>query len=215
MNKFLDALITALAIIFIVPTGLILASWNTLPGDSLYTTKRGFEGAALAVTIKTPLAQKFSLKFTDRRFSEATKLLDKKGSTVGYTILVAEAEQSKNLVIEKNDSQAVTQLIQNIETYQKGIEEKKVAIETEHKALTSAPILQPTNQAFQTPEPTVLAPTIQPTVSQPVQTTSDLNKANDDLEKIKKELENKSKKDNDKHNPENEKDNPKEKRDKN
>ena len=105
MKKFLSALLTGFALFFSIPTVLILASWNALPGQALYSVKSSMEDVALALTANTRIATAFSVNFTDRRFDEAVKLLDKKGSTAGYELLVAEAQQSQGMVIDKQPGQ--------------------------------------------------------------------------------------------------------------
>ncbi len=189
MRDFLGSLLTALALVFLIPTTLILASWNALPGERLYGLKRGLENVAFALTKDTPIATAFSLKFTDRRFSEANILLAQKGSTVGYTLLVAEAKKTKDVIVEKNDSQSAAQLVQNIETYQKGIEEKKLALESQPAVIpvpTQVTSATPRATAVQTPA--VSTPIPQP-ITQPVsQVVTDLDKTNDELEKIKNEV---------------------------
>lgn len=217
MRTWLDAALTALAIILFVPAGLILASWNALPGDSLYSTKTAFEKVALAITIKTPLASMLSLNFTDRRFNEANRLLAKDGSTLGYTLLVAQAAQSKDIIVEKQDTKQAAALIQNIENYQKSIEEKKAVLATAPSAVvppsvavatpvaaTPAPIVQtptpvpvPTATAPQQASftPTTTPPPATPVVTQPTPAPSvevvinNLEQTNHQLEDLKHEIE--------------------------
>ncbi len=150
MKKFLNILLTGFAVFFFVPTTLILISWNAIPGDSLYSIKTGLEDVALTLTINTPLASAFSVNFTDRRYTEATKLLAQEGSTVGYELLVAEAQQTQNIVVGKKDIKKGAQLIGNIEEYQMEIQEKKAEIQ----AQVSTP---PSTVA--TPKPATPAPT--------------------------------------------------------
>ncbi len=149
MKTFFDAFLTSIAILLAVPAVLILASWNALPGEALYTTKTSFEKVALAITIKTPLASMLSLNFTDRRFSEANRLLAKEGSTLGYTLLVTQASQSKDIIVGKQDVKQAAVLVQNIENYQKSIAEKKAVLATQPSAVVpssvtgSAPVATP------------------------------------------------------------------------
>lgn len=157
MRTWLDAALTAFAIIFLIPSVLILASWNALPGDALYSTKTSFEKVALAITINTPLASRLSLNFTDRRFSEANRLLAKDGSTLGYTLLVAQATQSRDIVVDKQDVKQAAVLVQNIENYQKSIAEKKVALVTQPSAVV------PSSVSGSAPGATVIQPTPVPT----------------------------------------------------
>ncbi len=191
MRDFLGSLITALALVLLIPTTLILVSWNALPGERLYGLKRGLENVAFALTKDTPIATAFSLKFTDRRFSEANILLAQKGSTIGYRLLVAEAKKTKDVIVEKNDTQSAAQLVQNIETYQKTIVEKKLALETQPVVIpvpTQVTSATPRATAVQTPAAAVSTPIPVPTPQPVSQVVTDLDKTNDELEKIKDEV---------------------------
>ncbi|MBI4033238.1 MAG: hypothetical protein HY377_01880 [Candidatus Blackburnbacteria bacterium] len=156
--KFLSTLLTFVSLILAAPTVLILASWNALPGDALYPFKKGLETITLAVTGGTPLAAKFSVQFTERRFSEANKLLTTQGSTVGFTLLVEEAKQSKDIIVEKSDTQTAGELLFKIEEYQKNIV-------TQQEALTAQPLTSPAPQVIIPPQPT---PEVQEPVLSPI-----------------------------------------------
>lgn len=121
MKKFLSSLLTGFALFFSIPTILILASWNAIPGDTLYSVKSSLEDVALALTANTRIATAFSVNFTDRRFNEAAILLDKKGSTVGYELLVAEARQARGMILSEQDKKNGTKLVRKIEEYQADI----------------------------------------------------------------------------------------------
>lgn len=207
MRKFLNWLTAGFAAFFSIPTFLILISWNAIPGDSLYGLKTALEDVALAVTIKTPLASTLSVSYTERRFSEANVLLSQKGSTVGYKLLIAETNDSKEIIVDKKDSKQATQLVNKIEVYQKDIQEKKQLIQQGRLAI-------PTQEVTRQPEATTVpsiktpAPTLVPTVKPPSVTstpkptappvvtpdTSDdevlenLEEAEEELEKIKQEV---------------------------
>lgn len=211
MRKFLDRLLTGLAIAFAIPTTLILISWNAIPGDRLYSIKAEMEDIALALTANTPLASAFSLEFTNRRFNEATVLLAKEGSTVGYELLVAEAQQTQSIVLGRQDIKNGSQLIGKIEEYQVEIEKKQVEIRSQ-ATTPFVPITPPTTVATPTPTspPLVVkkpvatsAPkeTKEIIVSKPVtvvikeeepeEAIENLEEVQEELEEIKEELEEK------------------------
>jgi hypothetical protein len=207
VKKFLNIFLTGFAAFFSIPTILILASWNAIPGESLYSIKTGLEDVVLTLTINTPLASAFSVNFTDRRYTEATKLLAKEGSSVGYELLVAEAQQTQNIVIKKKDVKNGAQLINKIEEYQTQIQEKKVEIQTQAanqpssvttpKAATPAPtpvtIQQPTTPAPSTEEKqTVIINKPTEVVieeEEPEEVIDNLEDTIDELEEIKEEVE--------------------------
>jgi len=196
MKTFFDAFLTSIAILLAVPAVLILASWNALPGDSLYSVKTSLEKVAMAVTSRTPLASGLSLKFTDRRFGEANRLLAREGSTLGYTLLVNQATQSKEIVVEKQDVKQAKQLIENIETYQKSIEEKKTALAAQPSAIIppSVPVSTPTPVATtfvptNTPTPVAATPIPQPTSAHSVEAVvTNLDQTSSQLEELRQEI---------------------------
>ncbi len=130
MRRYLNWFLNGFAITFAVPSFLIIISWNAIPGDKLYGIKTGLENIALGITIKTPIASILSVKYTERRFSEANALLSKKGSTLGYTLLVNEAKESTKILKDKKDKGQAKELVKKIDEYKKQISQKKAAIET-------------------------------------------------------------------------------------
>lgn len=191
MREFLSNLLSALAIVLIIPTTLILISWNAIPGDKLYPLKRGLEDIALFLTIRTPIASAFSLEFTDRRFSEANILLAKKGSTLGYTLLVEGATQTKDIIVEKNDAAKAAELVAKIEEYQKTLEEKKIAVVSSPstflppKPRETPQTITPLPQAPSQPPPVDVQPEPAESVEEVIH---DLDAANEELEEIKDEI---------------------------
>jgi hypothetical protein len=159
VRKFLGRLITGLAIAFAIPTTLILISWNTIPGDRFYPIKTEMEDITLALTANTRLASAFSLEFTDRRFNEATLLLAKEGSTIGYELLVAEARQTQAIVLNKQDVKNGAQLIEKIEEYQAEIEKKQIEIQSQ-TGISAVPTIT----TIVTPSPLVIQKPITTTV---------------------------------------------------
>ena len=199
MRKFFNWFLSAFAILFAIPSFFILISWNALPGETLYGVKTGLEDLALAVTIRTPIASAFSLNFTERRFDEANRLLSKKGSTVGYTLLVAEARETQTIIVDQQDSQKAQELVTKIEEYQARIEEKKLAIAVQPTAIlppqkeivTTVPTPTPPT-SVQTTAPVVTGdktPIPSPTPAPSAETViEDLEETNQELEQIKEEL---------------------------
>ncbi|MBL7036696.1 hypothetical protein ISR94_02525 [Candidatus Microgenomates bacterium] len=177
-KRLLDGLFTAVAIIFAIPTILVLVSWNAIPGDGLYSLKSGLEDVVLMVFSATPLVQKASVQFTDRRFDEATKLLAQKGSTVGYDLLLAEAQQTQNYIVQKKDGEVGVQFTDNIEKYQQEIVEKKIEVQAKIQAESTSPSIitttTTTTTTLVTPAPVkVVVPTNEPTsIKVPVTSTS-------------------------------------------
>lgn len=176
MRKYLNWFLNGFAISFAIPTFLIIISWNAIPGDRLYGVKTGLEDIALNLTIKTPLGTFLSVRYTERRFGEANTLLSKKGSTLGYSLLVTEARESKTIIAGKKDKSQARDLVSKIEKYQTQISDKRIAIETGTISIPSstAPTpttagipTQPTNVPVATPTNIPNIPTSTPVVATP------------------------------------------------
>jgi len=171
VRRFLDRLITGLAIAFAIPTILILISWNAIPGGRFYPIKTELEDITLVLTANTPLAPALSLKFTDRRFNEATILLAREGSSVGYELLVAEAKQTQAIVLDKQDVKNGSQFIDKIEEYQAEIEKKQIEIQS-RAAVPVVPII----------------PTPTPKEEEPEEVLLKLEETQEELEEIKERV---------------------------
>ena len=174
---------TGFAALFFIPSLLIMVSWGAIPGDRLYSLKTGIEDVSLSVMGKTKLASSFSVKYTDRRYSEAILLLDKKGSTAGYTLLVAEAKESKKLLVETNNTENAQELVAKIKKYQEEIEQKKISIQTGQTTVVVAPA--PVSTSVPTPPPVVT--TAQDEEIEIVQAESE-EEVIEDLEETQEEL---------------------------
>lgn len=197
MNRFLNAFSGVFAIVFLIPSFLIMVSWSAIPGDFAYGLKTGLEDVLLAVVSGTGFAPEVSAAYTERRFTEAVKLLDKKGSTVGYTLLIKEAKQTQNLIIEKSDSESAQELITKIDGYQKSIEKKKAAIKSGTDSVPIASTTSITTTTTVSPT-TIQAPTVSPTepdeivveaASSEEEIIEDLEETQEELEEIQEELE--------------------------
>lgn len=164
MRRILNGLVTGIALIFIIPTTLVLASWNAIPGDNLYSLKTNLENITLTALSGTPLLPKASIAFTDRRIMEATALLDKKGSTVGYDLLVANAEQTQTYISEKGNVQDAAQFSNNIDLYKKQIQQTKDQVSS-GITTSNKTVYEPT------PLPTPLTTSIAQTTTTNSQTT--------------------------------------------
>ncbi|MBI4034902.1 MAG: hypothetical protein HY381_00710 [Candidatus Chisholmbacteria bacterium] len=130
LTRLFNNLTLALAAILLIPSLLILASWNTLPGDTLYSTKRSLEQVALAILSPSYQAETtLHTKLITRRLEEADITIDKKTSSQGLEELKAQlqlahaqVDQAPTLVTKK---QAAQKLIQTLVTTTQELETKK------------------------------------------------------------------------------------------
>ena len=75
MKKFLNIVSWSLVTFLLVPSGLILASWNAVPGDALYGVKVGLEKTLVRITPSLALQSSLQVNYTERRLAETERLL--------------------------------------------------------------------------------------------------------------------------------------------
>lgn len=169
MNRFLNWFWGIFAILFFIPSFLIMISWQAIPGDSIYKLKTGLEDVVVAVFKGTKYEPAISVKLTQRRYDEATKLLDKKGSTTGYNLMIAEAKQSQALVVQNLDVKQAKALVAQAKKYKEEVNAQKADIKTGVRTIPLASTTTtPTsfNQPSQPAQPTSVQ-TSTPTYNQP------------------------------------------------
>src|SRR3990170_1229687 len=88
MRRVFEAFSTTFIVMFAVPTVLIVASWNSLPGSGMYRVKLGLEQALLLVVSPSYATRgALQVKYTERRFAESTRLLADQASIEGLPYL--------------------------------------------------------------------------------------------------------------------------------
>lgn len=127
MKKALNTTITVLAILLAFPVSLILVSWNALPGDTAYPTKKWLETMALKMVEGLPLERKLEVEYIKRRSFEADQLLIQKGSALGYTYLSAQAYSAKEKIVETQDQRAKEDLVTILTELNQKLEKRKTA----------------------------------------------------------------------------------------
>ncbi len=112
VRKFFDFFSWGFLLLFFIPTVLIMASWNALPGDTLYGTKLAFESALLAIA-KPSLAASgsLSIKYTERRFSEAKQLLSNRNSVAGLAYVGRQVIETKTVIASAPPSATKQELV--------------------------------------------------------------------------------------------------------
>ena len=90
-QKIINISFTIIVLFLALPTTAILASWNSLPGSTLYPVKRGLEKTALFLLPNSLLEMDFRLKLLDRRFNEALPTLFDDHSDQNLKAIVEEA----------------------------------------------------------------------------------------------------------------------------
>lgn len=156
---------TILAVVLALPVALILVTWNALPGDQLYATKRSLETIPrLAFSGNKTLAAQYETKITDRRFFEATTLVKKK-NTDGFNDLRQSIRETAQKVKAAKDPAVKKAYIAQLQSYQAALDkEKQVLI----AAATTTPPTTPS-------EPPPSSPTTPPTNTPPANPNNPTN----------------------------------------
>lgn len=116
---------TGLAVVLAIPVTLILVTWNSLPGDKLYATKRTLETVPrIAFANNHLLAAKYETKITDRRFIEATTLV-KKNNVSGFTDLRKSIKDTAQKIKDAKDPAAKKAYIAQLESYQTTLDNER------------------------------------------------------------------------------------------
>lgn len=176
-----------LAALFIVPTIAIVASWNSIPGDTLYSTKRTLENFALAFTAKDyDTNSSLQTQLVARRTSEATDSILKKASSQGLDELEAQVLALKNQISSAPKSPARTiasgQAVRQLKKTQRELRQTKNTLayaptttSTTITIIKYIPFIQPSP----TPEP-----------NNTFEIIEDLENLQEDIEEIIEDLEN-------------------------
>lgn len=185
MRLIVDKILWGALILFFGPTVMIVASWNTLPGDSLYGVKLAMERAV--VTIASPSyasSGTLQIKYTERRYAETKQLLASRQSIEGLPYLQQQIAETKKMIDNAPNKEAqvalAKQYINTLSTVSTDLEVQKqtyVSPQPLAKSLTppsanppptqynptSTPLPSPSLTATPTPQPTT--PTIGKTMT--------------------------------------------------
>ncbi len=97
-GSILDNLIWGILLLLLVPSGLAIASWNSLPGSMLFRVKLGSEQALLFLLPSHEAKSTLHVKLSERRFSEAKTLLSQRSSAQGLSYLRSEITATKEAI---------------------------------------------------------------------------------------------------------------------
>lgn len=76
MNRNLNIFLWVIFFSLMAPSGMALASWNSVPGDNTYGMKLALEKVLLfAISPSNELKSSTNSKLTERRLGEVTKVL--------------------------------------------------------------------------------------------------------------------------------------------
>lgn len=189
--------------LLITPTVAIMASWNALPGEPLYKTKRNLERlAALIISPSYNASVDLELKLIDRRLDENVRVLAAGQSTAGLVELRSQIYSAKATVADNTttDVEKIEALKEKLTTTKEVLEEQKQTIVAESPPPTTAPAASPTptktpsatTPVAPTPTPPVPTPIAEPPNSSPEEVIEKITETQEEIEEIIEELEEKS-----------------------
>lgn len=119
--------------IFTPLTILILFSQNAVPGDLFYPVKRGLEGGVLVAASVNPTTRAmFTSNLADRRFTEAERVIIRRGDTSGLSEFVFTVSQAAQEINSVEDASSKAELRQNftasLDNYERKIAEIKTQV---------------------------------------------------------------------------------------
>jgi hypothetical protein len=156
LRQTINIITLTLAFLLLAPAGLILASWNSLPGDSLYPAKRTLEKIALAVLSPSYQTQtSFSTKLISRRLQEANATIDKKSSSGGLDQLKAQLALAQTQVNQAPTQAAKQQATKTLVTT---LVQTKGQLETKKQVLIAVAPITFASPTGPSPEPRASPP---------------------------------------------------------
>lgn len=168
MKKIIDYASWGFILLFALPTVLIMASWNSLPGEPMFGVKRAFEQVLLLMVKPSYAAEaKLNVQYTQRRSKEAQVLLASDQSTDGLRYL-SQQIQATQAVIERAPNkttqrdlarQYITTLrtvSSELETQQQGVSgNQPTSTPTQARVPTATPTYRPSTPGQPTPTPSI------------------------------------------------------------
>lgn len=149
-------------VVLFIPTAMIVASWNALPGESMYGTKIALEHVALALASPSyATSGTLQIKYTERRFAEAKQLMASKQSIQGLPYLEKQIAETKKSIKRAPNKQAQIALAKQ---YINTLTTVSTDLEAQKQTITASP----QTVAFASPRPTVIST---PNVKKPANTS--------------------------------------------
>lgn len=197
MRNFLDKLTWGFLFTFFVPMLLIIASWNSLPGDSVYPVKLGLERVLLFLVSPSYAAEgTLQVKYTERRYDEVKQVLGTEHATVGLSNLSNQVVSTKDSIIKGSNTAEQKKLarayIETLRTVSSELEVQKRAIAQPSPPSKISPTLSQTQSSSsgttdrspQSPPSQSQNPPPPPVVAEITQTQEHIATTIDDLEKL-------------------------------
>lgn len=133
---WIDNLIWISIFVLIVPSGLVVASWNSLPGSRLFRVKLLAEDALVALAVSKGAKSELQVAYADKRLADATQMLVQSESGDGLEYFRKQMEDAKNALSQAPDGSAKEELkakyLTALQSAQHQLEQQKQIISTAH-----------------------------------------------------------------------------------
>lgn len=200
--KTLSTTFTVIILILLLPVAAILASWNSIPGSTLYPVKRGLEKTALALLPNSFYEAQLRLKLIDRRTTETvTSLVKAPNNNQALIELLAEARAAQfattSLEQPQQRSEATQQLITKLTATNQTLEQIKTTPSTtspnyktqptDNNPFILPPYTPPSTQTNQEPDPLPPASQLEEPIPEP--TPEPINDTSEQVTQTQEEIE--------------------------
>lgn len=152
MGRILSILFLVAIVMLLIPTGLVLASQNAVPGDSTYSIKRSLEKVILSLASLHPSTKAyFHADLMNRRYKEAVALIER-GANASESLqeLVAQTGTAAQIATTLSDKRQKGEYLDQLS---KSIDQYEIKLSQIEERIVPLP----------SPTPTVQEPTTQPT----------------------------------------------------
>lgn len=210
MARILGILVFIFMVVMLIPTGLVLASQNSVPGDTTYPIKRKLEDVIISVASLHPTTKAyFRVDFSKRRFKETTELIlrgHKEDAVKSFNDLNSQTQQALDDVTKLSDKykklEYLEAMIKEADERSKKYEELQQNIPAQANkskpsptpfptsAASTSRLVDPNSKPTSTPVPATPTPrSTAPTYNVDPAIVAALEQARQENEKYKKKLE--------------------------
>lgn len=139
-----DNLIWVVVFLFLIPSSLVVASWNSLPGSHLYRVKLFAEDAIVVLALSKEAKSELHVAYADRRLADATQMLVQSESADGLEYFRKQMEDAKLALAQAPDGSSKEELrtkyLAALQNASHQLEQQKQIISTTHNIPASAPV---------------------------------------------------------------------------
>lgn len=163
-REWFDNAVWIILFLLLVPSAFAIASWNSLPGSGLFRIKLTMEQALVFLVPSVEAKGNLQIAFTERRFSEAKRLISDQTSVQGLSYLDNQVDVTKQAILTTRDPALKRQLAQKYVTSLRDVssqleQQKQIAVASAPSG-SRVSVTTGTNEA----QPVITrAPTLTPT----------------------------------------------------